>query len=181
MCVIPLAAVTQSFKPKGNKEQEKKRAPRFCLSYILWAQVSPYASLRSPPSIPKETEDIRQSKKGKKKNKTKSRLNRECKLHQGAFRWLAEDSRMQHNTKHSSNNKPNRSVNSTLLTSPYPVCMHTCQILTRCQKKTSSNPLTSSLSVTYLFPFFPTTTQTRKKKRISELPKQREKRKCVQA
>ena len=181
MCVIPLAAVTQSFKPKGNKEQEKKRAPRFCLSYILWAQVSPYASLRSPPSIPKETEDIRQSKKGKKKTKQNHGWIENASCIKELFVDLLKILVCSTTQKHSSNNKPNRSVNSTLLTSPYPVCMHTCQILTRCQKKTSSNPLTSSLSVTYLFPFFPTTTQTRKKKRISELPKQREKRKCVQA
>jgi hypothetical protein len=114
---------SQSFKPKRER---KKGPPRFCLSYILLGS-SFTLCLVSKPSTPKREETER---------KKKSRLNREMQV---AIKKLFVDllnilvcSATQ---KHSSNNKPNRSVNSTLLTSLYPICMHTCQILTRCQKK----------------------------------------------
>ena len=153
--------------PKGTRNKKKKRAPRFCLSYILWAQVSPYASLRSPPSVPKETEDIRQSKKRKKTKQNK--ITAESRMQVASRSFSLTCWRFSYAAQHKSIRATINPIDLSIprysrVTSPYPVCMHTCQILTRCQKKTSSNPLTSSLSVTYLFPFFPTTTHTRTKK-----------------
>jgi hypothetical protein len=168
MCVIPLAAVTQSFKPKGNKEQEKKKGPPL-LSFIHFVGSSFTLCLVTKPSLRPKRDRRHTPEQKKEKNKTKQNHgwieNASCikKLFVDLLKILVCSTTQ----KHSSNNKPNRSVNSTLLTCHVTIsCMHAYLPNPNevSKKKTSSNPLTSSLSVTYLFPFFPTTTHTRTKK-----------------
>lgn len=119
LCVLFHWQQSQSFKTQREKKERKKRkkrgAPRFCLSYILWAQVSPYASLRSPPPLRKKKRDRRHMPE----RKNHGWIENVQVVHREAFSltcWTIL-SYSTHTQKRSSNNKPNRSVNSTLLTS----------------------------------------------------------------
>ena len=121
--------------PKGTRNKKKKGPPAFVFHTFCGLKFHLMPRYEALPPSQKRQKTYAREKKEKKKTKQNHGWIENASCIKELFVDLLKILVCSTTQKHSSNNKPNRSVNSTLLTSPYPVCMHTCQILTRCQKK----------------------------------------------
>ena len=167
--------------PKGTRNKKKKGPP--LLSFIHFVGSSFTLCLVTKPSL-RPKRDRRHTPEQKRKKTKQNKITAESRMQVASRSFSLTCWRFSYAAQHKSIRATINPIDLSIprysrVTSPYPVCMHTCQILTRCQKKTSSNPLTSSLSVTYLFPFFPTThTRTKKNGFPSSLNRERKENVC---